>query len=330
MGIGVGLLLAGYGLEAVLIVAVVGRIAGAVLNALLLRSENIKVKFGFDPIIIKKLLKLCPAFLLIGIFATLYWRIDILMLSRMRPLEDVGLYGAAYRLFNFALMVPASLSLALYPLMASLMQRDQAQLIRLGRTAFRYLFALTLPIAIAMSMVGKDALVLLFGEDFQSAAITVSVLAWALVPYGVVRYNAYLLFAADRQNVDLIINIVMSLLNVLLNLVLIPKYGHLGAAVATLSSIIIYLVLQGLYIRFYLPVFVSKLSVPATVIISSVVMAIVLWFGMKVHIVLAVLAAPSIYFAGLILTGFFSKSELVLLKLDNFVSRYGLLRYIRN
>ena len=330
VGIGIGFLMAGYGLDAVLIVAVAGRIAGTVLNALLLRSENIKVSFDFEPAIIKKLLKLCPAFLLIGIFATLYWRIDILMLSRMRPLEDVGLYGAAYRLFNFALMVPASLSLALYPLMASLMQRDKLQLIRLGRTATRYLIALTLPIAITMSMIGKDALVLLFGEEFQSAAITVSVLAWALVPYGIVRYNAYLLFATDRQNVDLIINIVMSLLNVLLNLVLIPVYGHLGAAIATLCSIIIYLILQGLYIRFYLTDFVSELTVPVTVVISSMIMAIVLWFAIKVHIVLAVLAAPSFYFAGLILTGFFSKSELVLLKLDDLVSRYGLLRYVRN
>ena len=330
VGIGVALLLAGYGLESVMIVAVVGRFASAILNALFLKHEKIRVSFGFDPDMIRKLLRLCPAFLFIGIFATLYWRIDILMLSWMRPLEDVGLYGAAYRLFNFAILIPASLSLALYPQMTRLMQQDQEQLVRLGRIALRYLFALTLPIAVALTIIGKDALILLFSNDFQSAATTVAVLAWALIPYGVVRYNAYLLFAADRQNVDLVINIIMALLNILMNLLLIPRYGHLGAAIATLCSISIYSVFQGLYIRHQLPDIVPKLSIPLSVLIGSIVLLIVLWLGMKVSVITTVCIAPFIYLATLLRTGFFSKAEIEILKLDNLVNRFGFMRFIRN
>ncbi len=330
VGIGVSLLFMGYGLEAVMIVAVAGRISAVILNAVLLRSENIRVKFSFDLKMIRKLLKLCPAFLFIGIFATLYWRIDILMLSRMRPLEDVGLYGAAYRLFNFALLVPASMSLALYPQMTRLMRQDQGQLVKLGRIAIRYLFALTLPIAVGLTFIGKDALILLFGTEFQSAAITVSVLVWALVPYGVVRYNAYLLFAADRQNIDLIINIIMALLNILMNLVLIPRYGYLGAAVATFCSIVIYSVFQGFYIRNYLPEIVPKLSVPAPVVFASIVLAFVLWAGMKLSVFFAVCIAPFFYILILVRTGFFSKSEIMFLKLDKLANKYGFMKFIRD
>ncbi len=330
IGIGVGLLFLGYGLEAVMIVAVLGRFASAILNAFLLRSENIRVRFGFDPEMIRMLLKLCPAFLFIGIFATLYWRIDILMLSWMRPLEDVGLYGAAYRLFNFAIMIPASLSLALYPQMTRLIQQDQEQLVRLGRIALRYLFALTLPIAVGLTFIGQDALIMLFGKDFQFASITVAVLAWALIPYGVVRYNAYLLFAADRQNVDLIINIIMAVLNILMNLMLIPRYGHLGAAIATLFSIVIYSIFQGFYIRKKLRHVVPKLTIPVSVIISSVVLSVVLWLVMKVSVIFAVCVAPVFYFGSLLLSGFFSKSEIEILKMENMANRFGLMRFIRD
>ncbi len=330
VGFGVALLFSGYGLEAVMIVAVVGRFAAAALNALYLRSENIRVRFGFDREMIWKLLKLCPAFLFIGIFATLYWRIDILMLSRMRPMEDVGLYGAAYRLFNFALLVPASLALALYPQMTRLFRHDPERLVKLGRIALRYLFALTLPIAVALTFIGKDALTLLFGVDFQPASITVAVLAWALVPYGVARYNGYLLFAADRQNVDLVINIIMSLLNIVMNLMLIPRYGYLGAAIATLVSISIYSVVQGVYIRNQLPSVIPKLSIPVSVIIGSAVLAIILWLGLKISVILTVCVAPFAYLSTLVLAGFFSKSEIVILKLDTLANRFGCMRFIRN
>lgn len=330
VGIGASLLIAGFGLESVMIVAVIGRFAGVMLNALFLRSENIQARFGFDRETVRKLLRLCPAFLLIGIFATLYWRIDILMLSRMRPIEDVGLYGAAYRLFNFALLIPASLSLALYPQMTRLMQHDQDQLIRLGKIALRYLIALTLPIAVALTFIGKDALLLLFGADFQAAASTVTVLAWALIPYGVVRYNAYLLFAADRQSIDLIINVMMSLLNVVMNLILIPRYGHLGAAAATLCSILIYSVFQGLYIANKLPGLVPKLSFPVPVLFGAVMLALVLWLGMKASVLFAVAVAPIVYLSALLLTGFFSGSEIAILKLDKLANRTGIMRFIRS
>ena len=330
VGVGTGLLFAGFGLEAVMIVAVIGRFSGAILNAILLGSENIKIRFGFNPEMIRKLLRLCPTFLFIGIFATLYWRIDIIMLSKMRPLEEVGLYGAAYRLFNFSLMLPTSLALALYPLMTRLVKQDREQLNKLGRTALRYLFALTLPIAIGLTFIGEDILVLLFGADFRLAATTVAVLAWALIPYGVVRYNAYLLFAADRQNVDLVINIIMSLLNIALNLVLIPKYGHPGAAVATLISIMIYSVFQGIYIRNQLPDIVPALSIPIPVIIGSVVLAAVLWLGMQVSVIISVVVAPFVYLIVLVVAGFFSNHEIMILKLESLAKRTGFMRYIRN
>ena len=329
IGIGTSLLLAGHGLESVLVVAVAGRIAGAILNARLLKRENIRIRFGYEQETFRKLVRLIPTFLFISIFSTLYWRIDILMLSSMRSIDDVGLYGAAYRIFNFALMVPVSLSLALYPQITSLMQQDHERLIKLGRIATRYMFAFTLPLAVGITLTGEHVLVLLFGKDFQSATTTVCVLAWALVPYGVVRYNGYLLLASDRQNMDLLINIIMSMLNILLNFLLIPTYGPLGAAIATLCSIVIYLTLQGLYIRRYFPKFVPRLSVPVPVVISCIVMGVVLWLGLKVHVVLALLAAPVAYLLSLILTRFFSESELSLLKLNRLFSKFGLLRFFK-
>ena len=154
-------------------------------------------------------------------------------------------------------------------------------------------------------------------------------LAWALIPYGVVRYNAYLMFSADRQNIDLAINIIMSILNILLNFLLIPQYSHFGAAVATLVSILIYALFQGFYIRHSLPKVVPVLSVPWSVVVASAVLALILWPGMQVNFIFAVCLAGPAYLLSLLVTGFFSKSEISILKFDGLVSKFRLTGLLR-
>jgi len=83
-------------------------------------------------------------------------------------------------------------------------------------------------------------LAFLYGESFGAATSTLSVLIWTVVPYCWVRYHAYVLVAADRQRIDLSLNVLITVLNVVLNLFLIPRYGHLGAAVSTLISVGVY------------------------------------------------------------------------------------------
>ena len=98
----------------------------------------------------------------------------------------------------------------------------------------RWLLALALPAAVVCTVLARPILRLFYGTGFDPAVSSLVVLMWTLVPYGIVRYHAYLLVGAEHQRVDLWMNVAMTVVNVLLNLVLIPSMGPVGAAIATL------------------------------------------------------------------------------------------------
>lgn len=312
VGVAVGLVYLGYGLQAVLVMAVVGRAVACVLGVQLLRREGIAVRWKADPETNRKLLKLVPTFVLISVFALLYWRIDIVMLSKLQPMIEVGYYSAAYRVFDLAMVIPYSLCLSLYPNIATAIQNDRALLNTLGRSTMRYLAALTLPAAMCTTVFSGPILKLLYGPGFADAIPTLSVLMWTLVFYGVVRYHAYVLVAANHQKIDLALNMVMSVLNIVLNLVLIPKLSHLGAALATLISILVYGVAQYWYLRKHLPGCAAPLGVPLIVPGASVAVAAMVWWLRDVNPIAVIVLALLAYGAMLVAGGFFSRDELAL------------------
>ena len=316
VGGGMLLLFLGFGLNAVLVLAVVGRMVGCVISAFLLQRLDLPMRWKLDRKTSKNLLKLAPTFLLIGIFATLYWRIDIFMLSKLQPVEQVGYYGAAWRILELAMVLPQSLCLAMYPQISASALSDLGQLQRIGRGAMRYLLAISLPVAIGVTVLAGPILHLLYGGAFRTAAYTLSVLIMTLIPYGFVRYHAYVLVGANQQRVDLALNVVMSLMNVILNFILIPLYGHLGAAIATFISICTYSFLQYSYLKIRLPGYSAPLEVPKVVLFGSVVMGTIVWLLRDVGLPIVISAGILTYGLFLVKGGFFSATELQLLKLN--------------
>jgi O-antigen/teichoic acid export membrane protein len=314
-------LMMGFGLNAVLVTAVVGRVVGCLVSAHLLRRAGVRAGWSFDPEVIRKLLHLAPTFLFTMIFATLYWRIDILMLSKLASVEDLGYYGAAYRLFELAAVFPQSLCLSLYPQIVAAVQADRKHLRDLGRSALRYLLVVTLPAAVVLTALSGEVLGLLYGSKFDAAATTLSVLIWTILPFSLVRYHAYVLVAANRQNVDLTLNVIMSLVNVAFNFLLIPRYSYLGAACATFASVCLLALLQYGYVRRYLPGHAATVSLPLIVVVATALAGTCAWLLQGSNVLIPIFLAPVLYVAILFFGGFFTTSELKFLRIYRLVHR---------
>ena len=296
----------GYGLTGVVIAAVAAKFVAALCAACLLRVENLRIALP-DRATTGYLLRAAPTFLLIQIFAMIYWRIDILMLSRLGDsVVDVGLYGAAYRIFELVMIVPQSLCLALYPQIVKASAGDARRLETIGRETLRYLGAAVLPAAIAATALGGGILDLLYGDEFLDARPTLAVLIWAVIPFAWVRYHAYVLVAADRQRVDLLLNVGLSAINIGLNAVLIPTYGHLGAATATLVAICCYAFSQYVYLRRFLPAHVGRIPADPSPLIAGATMALVLWVIRDAHVLITLTLGGIAYLVVLWKAGFFA------------------------
>jgi O-antigen/teichoic acid export membrane protein len=326
LGLGIVLLMVGFGLEAVLLMAVVGKVMACVLQLRLLKASRIHVKLDFQRGELRRLLRLAPTFLGISMFATLYWRIDILMLSRLRPVEDVGYYGAAYRILELAMIFPQSMTMAIYPQIVAAVQGELAGLRRLGSTALRYLTAFTLPTVACAIVLAEPGLRLLYGPAFSETETTLAVLMLVLIPYASVRYHAYVLVSANRQNIDLALNLVMLAVNVALNLWLIPRYSHLGAAIATLVAILVYAVVQWYYVRQNLPGHSANIPMSFSLFLATVLAAFAAWVFRAAPLAIPIAIASLTYVLVLLRSGFFSREELALTGLDQVLLRLKLLR----
>jgi O-antigen/teichoic acid export membrane protein len=326
LGFGIALLLLGFGLQAVLLMSVIGKVMACLVQIRLLQHSRVQVRLGFHRSELRKLLRLAPAFLGISVFATLYWRIDILMLSRLRPVEDVGYYGAAYRILELAMILPQSATMAIYPQIVAAVQCNLGAVRRLGATALRYLTAFTLPTAVCAIALAQPGLALLYGPSFSQAESTLAVLILVLVPYAAVRYHAYVLVSANRQNIDLAINVVMVAINVLLNLWLIPKYSHLGAAIATFVAIVVYASVQWYYLNRSLPGYASTMPTSLPLICATVLAGLAAWMLRSGPLVFAIGIASLVYGCVLIRAGFFLREELAFMGMDRLLLRLKVLR----
>jgi O-antigen/teichoic acid export membrane protein len=220
-------------------------------------------------------------------------------------------------------IVPQSLCQALYPQIIQMAETTPQRLGWLGGETLRYVGVAILPMALGVMLLGGPIIAWLYGDGFAPAAEILTVLIWTVIPYAYVRYAAYVLLAMDRQHINLWVNIALSVVNVMFNLLLIPYWGALGAAVATFFSITLSAIGKQAYLRWYLSIRVPWPSKVWTPLIAAAVMGLVVWWLRQLPVVIVVPVAACLYSGGLIIGGYFTANELRVLRLDRVFAAMG-------
>jgi O-antigen/teichoic acid export membrane protein len=169
--------------------------------------------------------------------------IDVLMLGVMSNPEQVGLYGAAYRVLNQVLVTYYLLTQVLYPRFARHRKEDRARMLRA-----RILLPLAgagILMAAVLSVSRQRVLTVEFGPQFLAACPLLLLLAWSIPLDFMTSYlsNAYIAWGMEKK--ILLCTGIGAASNIVLNLAFIPSYGARGAAVNTLLSYAIFLAALG-------------------------------------------------------------------------------------
>lgn len=167
--------------------------------------------------------------------SVIYLKIDQVMLQHMVGSEEVGVYAAAARLADIWYFVPIAIASSLMPLLVTRRLENPASYERSLEQAFGMSVWLAILLAVGTTVVATP-LVAIFGPGFAASAGILRVLMWA-APFifaGAVLGRA--LIAEDRRTWELTRHTIGAVVNVALNLVLIPAFGGTGAAIATLIS----------------------------------------------------------------------------------------------
>jgi len=176
-----------------------------------------------------------PFFALAG-FMTLYFRIDAVMLALIKGDEVVGWYGAAYKLLDVFIFIPVAFAGAVLPTITKVGESSRDDRAALATSLVRILLILGLPIAGAISVLADRVLVLIYGPGFEPGVLCLRVLIWTLPLRFLTPTLSSVLIAGRRQTSVLAVMVFGASLNVVLNLVLIPRYSLVGAAAATLTG----------------------------------------------------------------------------------------------
>ncbi len=171
-----------------------------------------------------------------GILVTSYVKLDQILVFEFAGSRQAGLYGAAYRLLDQVQFIPISVMTTLFPLIASAFRSQRARMQDLLQAAAEYLTMASLPILAFTIVAARPIMLLLFGRQFAAAAPALPILAGAFVSisFGYLVGNMVVILELQRKFVRYAA--IGLVLNAVLNVVLIPRYGFLAAAWVTLLT----------------------------------------------------------------------------------------------
>lgn len=165
-----------------------------------------------------------------------YIRVDAVMLGAFRGQTAVGLYQAATNLVLYLNILPRMLNMSMYPQMSRAWPGRPDELRRLRDFSLRLLSLVSLPIAVGSFLLAPRILELIYGQGFGRAVVVYQLLA-PIIPIRMLGNTlGTALTSVDRQGWRTVAVGVAAAANVALNLLLIPMWSIVGAAVATLVT----------------------------------------------------------------------------------------------
>ena len=234
--------LAGRGVTAMLGALIAAELCGVIVTWLLAKrlvTLEWRVDISQWRMLLTASLPLAAGILLVSIVN----RVDFIMLERMASIEDVGLYGAAYRVTSMLEKFPLFVMTTLYPIMSRLAIDDVPRLREIYLRALWRFAAVGVLVGVAIWILAPWLLSTVFGEPYRAAAPALRWLVLATVCLYLALTGGNLLIASGRASNNVVALAAGAVANVSLNLVLIPARGVEGAALATAISFAIVLVI---------------------------------------------------------------------------------------
>jgi len=181
----------------------------------------------------KKLIKFSSPLILINLLSLLMMWTDILMLGYFKSGADVGIYNTVVKTAFFINFIIMSFTSIFAPRISELyFNKQKKELEALFKTVTRWIFGMSIPLFIIIVIFAKNILSL-FGEQFISGSTSLVILAVAHLANASVGAVRYVLMMSENEKIVMYNTVIFSILNILLNMILIPKYGINGAALAT-------------------------------------------------------------------------------------------------
>ena len=205
-------------------------------SILLWRKTEVRPCLCFDKTLLISLFKIAYPFALAGIFVKIYSYLDAVLLSKMVGDAAVGFWSVAYKLTYAFQFIPMAFAAASFPAMSAYFVSDKTMLRKTFERLLFYLAILAMPVAFGIFSLAEPLILKIYGATYVASVLPLQVAIFAVVFIFLNYPVGSLLNATDRQMANTAIMGVSMLINVILNVILIPRFSYLGAAISTVIS----------------------------------------------------------------------------------------------
>lgn len=259
----------------------------------------------------KQIIRESLPFWLTSVFAIIYFRIDIVMLSVMNGDVVVGWYAAPYRLIDALSILPSVIMIVMYPIFSKYHINSKESLNVAFKKSIKMLIIIAIPIGIGTTLLAEEIILLIYGNEFVPSVIALKILIWASVLSFINYTPVTLLNSTNRQRNLMVFTCIGAIVNIALNFLLIPMMSYVGAGIATVITELIVGSLMIYEINKFQKKSLSNLHITvAKSILSAFVMGTFILIFKSCNLLLLIFFAATLYLIILLAMKTFEKDEL--------------------
>jgi O-antigen/teichoic acid export membrane protein len=288
-------------------------IAACLTGYIITRKRFVRPKIRINYPLWRHIIKESFPLFISTLFIQAFLRVDVFILKALRNLSEVSLFFAPYTLTMRLQMIPQTIVMAFFPVLSRFACTSRDSLEGIYEKIFRLLFILSLPISVVTTVMAEKIILLFFGSNFKDATISLQILIWAVNLTFLETLLGTILISLNKQRLLSIIYALAFLANLLLDLILVPLYGYIGACIGSLSAEILRTGLTYYYVSrntYFLPL--QRLIIKPA--ISVVIMSIFIILIKNMNLFLVSSIGILIYLFTLFMVGDFSKDDIALFK----------------
>ena len=278
-------------------------------------QKNIKKpKFELDKTFCKKITIASIPFALTSILYSIYYSIDMVMLTHFIGNYATGIYNATYKLISVLTLFYTVYTAVIFPVMSKFFKNDKRLLVISYEKSIKYLMLIMIPIAVSTMFYSNDIIQLVYGDEYGASGLVLSILIWTVSLLFITGPGNELLNASHKEVTVTKIYAIAAAFNIILNLVLIPKYSYIGAAVSTVLSDVLIVSIQ-IYILYKIGLRPNKklyLDI-LKIIVGSMILGIGLYL-LNLNMWVALPVGLIIYFTTVYLIKLFDDEDLYVIR----------------
>lgn len=196
-------------------------------------------------------LKPVLVFFAMSVATSIYTNLDTVMLGFMNTNTELGYYNAAVKLKSILVSLITSMGTVLLPRLSYYFEANKKEeFMRMISKALNFVLLLSLPLTIYFILFARESILFLSGESFLDAALAMQLITPTLLFIGLSNVlGIQIMVPTGKEKYVLISVIAGALIDFILNLFWIPKYGAAGAALATTMAELAVLITQAVMLR---------------------------------------------------------------------------------